>query len=40
MHKSDDNHIFGIGPIIEAIKQGKTIDKEVYSKRSSLDLFC
>jgi len=38
MHKRD-NHIFGIRPIIEAIKQGKTIDKLFIQKGLHNDLF-
>ena len=38
MHKTD-NHIFGIRPIIEAIKQGKTIDKLFIQKGLHNDLF-
>ena len=38
MHKRD-NYIFGIRPIIEAIKQGKTIDKLFIQKGLHNDLF-
>tara|TARA_B100001758_G_C18417002_1_gene621086 strand:+ start:9882 stop:10622 length:741 start_codon:yes stop_codon:yes gene_type:complete len=39
MNKEEKNYIFGIRPIIEAIKSGKTIDKLFIQKGLHNDLF-
>jgi 23S rRNA (guanosine2251-2'-O)-methyltransferase len=39
MNKENLNYIFGIRPIIEAVKSGKTIDKLLIQKGLHNDLF-
>ena len=39
MNKGEQNYIFGIRPIIEAIESGKTIDKLFIQKGLHNDLF-